>query len=132
APGTVRGANQDGSLNVIAPPAGGIHIASVEALNNDGQTSMQWLGITPAPLNFGYTAPNPSFVVNVGVLQAGLDSEVDLIATNKDFSSGQVSVGFGNSDVQLRRLWVFGPNRLLMDVSVPANAQPGPVTVTIA
>lgn len=132
APAAVLSANQDGSLTVVAPPAPGTYVASVEALGGDGQTSMQWLGVTPTPLDFTYAAPNPSFFVNVAVLQAGVDSEVDIIATNKDFVQGQVSVGFGDSDIQLRRLWVFAPGRLLLDVSVPADAQPGPVTVTVS
>jgi hypothetical protein len=133
APGAIQSANSDGSLTVAAPPAAANYSASVEAFSGDGQTSLLSLGITPTPTVFTYGGPaNPSVKVNYALLRQGADSEVDLIGTNTNFLSGQVAVGFGSSDIVVRRVWVLSPQRILLNVTVAPQAQPGPVELTIA
>jgi Matrixin len=132
APGTVQSANNDGSLTVAAPPAVANYTASVEALSADQQTSLQPLGITPARMLFTYSGPaSPSIKVNYALLRQGTDSEVDIIGTNTNFISGQVAVGFGTSDIVVRRVWVLSPQRILLNVTVAPQAQAGPVELTV-
>ncbi len=133
APGTVQSANTDGSLTVAAPPAVANYTASVEALSSDQQTSLQPLGITPNPTLFTYGGPaSPAVKVNYALLRQGTDSEVDIIGTNTNFISGQVAVGFGSSDISVRRVWVLSPQRILLNVTVAPQAQPGPVELTVS
>ena len=133
AAGAIQAANNDGSLTVAAPPAVTNYTASVEAFSGDGQTSLQPLGITPAPMLFTYSGPaNPAIKVNYALLRQGADSEVDIIGTNTNFISGQVAVGFGSSDIIVRRVWVLSPQRILLNVTVAPQAQPGPLELTVA
>jgi len=39
-----------------------------------------------------------------------------------NFGNGQIAVGFGTSDITVRRVFVAGPNRLLVNVSVAGGA----------
>lgn len=133
APGAVQSANTDGSLTVAAPPAVANYTASVEALSADQQTSLQPLGVTPNPMLFTYAGPaSPAIKVNYALLRQGTDSEVDIIGTNTNFVSGQVTVGFGSSDISVRRIWVLSPQRMLLNVTIAPQAQPGPVELTVA
>ena len=135
APAIVQSANSDGSLTVVAPPGVANYIASVEALSGDGQTSQQALGATPAsvPVPFTYSSPaNPSISVKQGRLLPGADSEVDIVGVNTNFVDGQVSVGFGDSDIVVRHLWVLSPQEVLLNVTVRPTAQLGPVQLTVA
>ncbi len=132
APAAIQSANSDGSLTVVAPAATANYVASVEALSSDGQTSLQALGATPAPVQFTYFGPaNPSLSVNQGQLLPGSDSEVSITGINTNFVDGQVSVGFGTSDVLVRHVWVKSPQELLLNVTVLPSAQ-GPVQLTVA
>jgi Matrixin/IPT/TIG domain len=131
-PAPVLAVNDDGSLSVAAPPATAGYSAAVEALSNDGQTSWQGLG-TAAPPFYTYEAPeNPAISVNGGYFLPGADSLVDIIGVNTTFVDGQVTVGFGSSDIAVKRIWVLNPQRLLLNISVSPAAQPGPVDLTVA
>jgi uncharacterized protein (TIGR03437 family) len=56
---------------------------------------------------------------------------VEINALGGAFVEGQTQVGFGSSDVAVRRLWVVSPTRLLANVSVNAAAPAQPTQVTI-
>ena len=43
---------------------------------------------------------------------------------NTRFADGQTIVGFGSSDILVRRVWVLSPTRLLANVSVAPTAPP--------
>jgi hypothetical protein len=47
------------------------------------------------------------------------------------FASGLTSVGFGSSDVLVRRLWVLSPTHVLVNVQVAPNAQLGPSSASV-
>jgi hypothetical protein len=127
----VLSANPDGSLTVSAPPATGGYRATVEALSSDGQTSAQILGKALPPV-FSYAfADAPSFYTTPPALPAGTDAMVEVTGINSHFIDGQTSVGFGSSDVTVRRLWVISPNRVLVNVSVNAGAAPILTTITV-
>jgi hypothetical protein len=130
APAAIMPGPADGTLTVSAPPAAGGYSASVTALANDGQTSTQTLAAAIPP-QFPYPPAVPPFIsVNPPQLPAGSDMVVEILGFNVSFVDGQVSVGFGSSDVAVKKVWVSNQGRLLMNVSVNASAQPGTVTVT--
>lgn len=123
APGVAR-------LTVI-PPAGVVgHRAVVAALNADGQSSLvfpveQATYVYPAegsapPLSVAGITPN--------LLPAGTESTIRI---DGFFPDPQVTVGFGNSDVTVRRVWVQNSSRLWINVAVAANAQPAAANLTI-
>ena len=122
--------NDDGSFAVTAPPAIGNHVAVLEALASDGQTSMQTMGTLPLP-TFTYASPDrPSLSITPAIVNAGTDAmiEVDGIGTN--FAQGQTVIGFGSSDVSVRRTWIINPGKALLNISVNAGATAGLTTVT--
>ncbi len=117
-------------MTVAAPPALAGYTAYIEALSADGQTSWQDLGTGPRP-SFTYTVPpNASMVVNSGLLLPGATSMLDIIGVNTSFS-GQVSLGLASSDITVGQVWVYSPTRILADVTVNAQALPGPVDLTV-
>jgi hypothetical protein len=131
--GTILSSNSDGSLTVSAPPASGSYVASVEALTSDGQTSQQGLGSKPIP-NFTFfgSSPNPAISVSPATLLPGTDAMLEIDGTGTNFLSNRVSVGFGSSDITVKRIWVLAPGRVLLNVSVSPLAQAGSVQVTVA
>jgi hypothetical protein len=128
-PAAVLSRNSDGSLLVVPPPAQGGYRASVVALNDDGQSSLFLQSTPPTYLYDGTDVP----AVNLSVtsLAAGGESMVEITGVNTNFIDGQVAVGFGTSDITVRRLWVTGPNRMLANVSVNPNAPAGAVEFTV-
>jgi hypothetical protein len=124
-------AHADGSLLVAAPPATGNYRASVEALAADGQTSSQALG-SALPQSFVYTAPdNPDVSLNLPFVAAGTDALIEINGTRVNFDDETV-VGFGSSDVQVRRIWVTSNNHLLVNLSVAPGATPALTEVTVS
>jgi hypothetical protein len=132
ASGTVLNTNQDGSLNVAAPPATNGYHASVEALSADGQTSAQTLGTAAAPV-FTYNGPaSPAVSVSPSTVTAGTDTMVQITGYSTTFVDGQTVVGFGSSDVVVKQLWVVSPGRVVVNVSVSPLAQSQSTTISVA
>jgi hypothetical protein len=129
--------NGDGSLTAVAPPAANGYQASVEAVSPDSQTSWELLSAATIPTRFTFGGPSlPSISVNLpggapGVA-AGTDSMVMVSGFNTNFTTGQVAVGFGSSDIVVKGVWVVNPGLLYVDVSVNANAAAQNATVTVA
>jgi matrixin len=122
--------NDDGSFAVIAPPATGSHVAVLEALASDGQTSMQTMGSLPAP-TFTYASPDrPSLTITPAVVTAGTDAMIEVDGAGTNFADGQTVIGFGSSDVIVRRTWIINPGKALLNISVSAGATAGSTTVT--
>ena len=131
APAPVLAVNNDGSLTVAAPPAAAGYTAYIEALSPAGQTSWQDLG-NATPPSYTYAGPqNPSFVINYAPLLPGATSMLD-ISANTPCQSGQVSIGMGSSDITVGQIWVWNSTRVLANVTVNRQAQPGPVDVTLS
>jgi hypothetical protein len=127
----VQSVNSDGSLTVAAPPAPAGYTAYIEALSNQGQTSWQQL-FGAVPPSYTYTVlQNPSMSVNYALLLPGATSMLDISGISTAFVSGQVSIGLGSSDITVGQIWVYSPIRVLANVTVSPQAQPGPVDVTI-
>jgi hypothetical protein len=132
APAQVLSANSDGSLTIAEPPALSAYTASVEAVNSDGQTSSQALG-SNAPPAYAYPVRDAVKIVPTpGALIAGTDSFLVISGINTHFAEGQTAVGFGSSDIAIRRMWVAGPQLILMNVSVAPGTQIGTVGITVS
>src|SRR5579872_7055022 len=91
--------NKDGSFTVTAPPAIGNHVAVLEALASDGQTSMQTMGQLPPPTFTYASASNPSLSITPATVTIGTDTMIEVDGFNTNFVDGQTIIGFGSSDV---------------------------------
>jgi uncharacterized protein (TIGR03437 family) len=69
-------------------------------------------------------AVTPS-VLPAGFNVDGTSAMVDITASNTSFVQGQVTVGFGTSDISVRRVWVLSPTHLVADVVVANDAAIG-------
>ena len=70
--------NDDGTFTVAAPPAIGNHVAVLEALASDGQTSIQTMGTLPLP-TFTYASPDhPSLSITPATVTAGTDTMIEV------------------------------------------------------
>ncbi len=116
----VRGVDELGRLLVAPPTAPGGHRASVVALNRDGQSSL-FLQSAPAVYDYDH-AEQPLITMSPSSLPAGTEAMVEVNAFGTNFIDGQTRIGFGTSDVAVRRLWVTGPGRILANVAVARSA----------
>jgi hypothetical protein len=132
APANVLSTNSDGSLTIAVPAALSGQQAAVEAINPDGQTSAQALG-SAAPTIYPYPLRDPvSIAVSPATVAAGTDVMIAITGVNTNFASGKTVVGFGSSDVAVRRAWVVNPQLLLVNVTVDAAAQVGALNLTVS
>ena len=112
---------QGGRAVVVPPPAAAGHRAAIIVLNSDGQTSSfaQGNNVTTFTYDAGEVAP---LSVTPNVLPAGSEGMVEINVPGAGFIDGLAKVGFGSTDIQVRRVWVAGPSRLIANVSVSPNA----------
>ena len=125
----LRVAENTGSFVVTPPPASVGLRASLVAVNPDGQSS---LFVQPTPAAYTYEAgDSPAAIAAPAALPAGTEAVVEINAPNASFADGQTQIGFGTSDVSVRRLWVVSPTRLLANVVVSPAAPAMASTLTI-
>ncbi|MCS7315112.1 MAG: IPT/TIG domain-containing protein [Bryobacterales bacterium] len=116
---------EDGRMVVVPPPAPGGHRATVLAIGPDGQTSAFLQGRS-LPV-YEYEPSDPPFVsLSLNSLPAGAEAMIEVTGFNTNFDAS-TQLGFGTSDVVVRRIWVTSPTRLLANVSVVQGA-PGVFT----
>jgi uncharacterized protein (TIGR03437 family) len=118
---------------IVAPPqAPPGHRAAVVALNSDGQSSLFLQNDNPPVYSYnGEGAQQPAFVLSPNTLPSGVEATVQIDAVGTQFVDGQVSVGFGSTDVTARRIWVVSPTRLMVNDSVSGLSAPAVLPVTI-
>jgi matrixin/IPT/TIG domain-containing protein len=135
-PAVTQAVQSDGSLLVTPPPAPGGYIASVVALNADGQSSL----FLQAPPTYTYDA-GPSFGGGAALTSASLtvtpvwiaastDTTVNITGTNTNFLDGQTLVGFGSSDVVVKQITVADRTHLTAIVSSSAWVPTSRISVT--
>jgi uncharacterized protein (TIGR03437 family) len=96
----------------------------VAVYNADGQNSI--LTQQQSPHTYAYGVQDPGVVsVSPAALPAGQTSMVDVNWPNARFLDNPVTLGFGSSDVYVRRVWVVSQTRLLANVTVAPGAVPG-------
>ena len=122
--------NADGSKLVTLPSASGSYQARVVALNSDGQSSLFVQGDDVTQFTYG-GGDQGAFTMNNSALPGGMESMIQIDATGTNFVDGQVSVGFGSSDVIPRRVFVVSPTRLYVNVGVQSAAPSVTSTVTV-
>jgi hypothetical protein len=108
-----------GRIVVNAPPAAGGQKASVALFNPDGTSSL----FMQAPPVYTYDATDaPAFTLTPAALPAGVEAMVQIDGRNVNFLDGLTGIGFGTSDVQVRRIWVLSPTRAVANVIVSSSA----------
>jgi hypothetical protein len=118
-------------LQVTLPAALGGHRATIVALNADGQSSLFTNGTDSPAYNFD-PANTPQIALNIPVLPAGVETVVELSGLGTQFDPGALKLGFGTSDVTVRRLWVTGPDKVLANIGTNQNAPGGVTDVSVS
>jgi uncharacterized protein (TIGR03437 family) len=126
----------DGAITVMPPQGASGQLATVTVFTADNQNSM--LLQAANPVTYAYPAADAPQIaaINPSSLPAGFNVDgtaamVDIITTKTHFADGRVTVGFGSSDIIVRRVWVLGPTHLVADVVVANNAAAGSVGVNV-
>lgn len=132
-PAAVTSVSSDGTYaELVEPPAPSGYQATVEAVNADGQTSLQALGAN-APVVYTYPTRDAVTIASTPtVLTAGTGAMITIRGGNTHFAQGRTVVGFGSSDIAVQRLWVVNPQLLLLNVSVDAAARIDSTTLTVS
>jgi hypothetical protein len=126
----------DGVVTVMPPQGASGQNATVTVFAADNQNSM--LLQSANPVTYPYPAANAPQIgaITPAALPAGYDAAgtaamLDITTANTNFVDGQVTLGFGTSDISVRRVWVRGPAHLTADVVVANNAAVGSVSVDV-
>jgi hypothetical protein len=130
-PVSFNGTDQQGSLTVTPPTGASGQVASVTVYNSDGQNSTI-LSSAPVP-TYTYPASGSPQVASVSpnALPAGSTGLVEITVSGMTLVDGQVTIGFGSGDVQVRRVFVLGPTRAIANVAITANATTGLSQVSV-
>ena len=108
---------------VVPPPGLGGQTTILTVYNPDGQNSQFVQPSNPVAIYTYANAPVQTIAsISPAALPAGAEAMVDITGSGFNFVMGQTSVGFGTSDVVVRRVFVLGPNHLQADVSVAPGA----------
>ncbi len=108
---------------VVTPPSGAPGQTSVVSVyNSDGQNSQFLQSSLPVTYSYGNAPGATISSISPSSLPAGSESMVDITTSGFAFAAGQVSVGFGTTDIVVRRVFVLSPNHIQVNVSVSANA----------
>lgn len=119
-----------GSIGVIPPPGSNGQTASVIVYNSDGQNSTFYQSQTPPTYTYPVTGA-PQITVTPRAMPAGAVASVDISSTNLPFADGQVTLGFGTSDVSILRVWTLSPSHLVADVAVAPGAAVGASDISV-
>ncbi len=111
-----------GEMVVTPPPGASNYRANVVALNTDGQTSL--FGQDPPTYTYD-SGVSPSISLSPTSLPAGGEAMIEVTGVNTNFTDGETQLGFGSSDVWVKRLWVLSPTQIRAEVVVSAAAQAG-------
>ncbi len=127
--------SSDGGTVTLAAPPGvrGVRV-TVMAVNPDGQNSSYTAsGATGlATTSFVYDTDDAgTALVTTTSIAAGTESMVEITGVGTGFADGYVALGFGTSDIQVRRLWVVNSGRVLANVWVAPDAAIGPTSAAL-
>ena len=124
------GTLQSGSITVVPPPGFSGQKASVVVYNSDWQSSTTLdstalaygAALPDPPPTYAYPVSAPPAITAVpAALPGGIAARVDITATNMSFVSGQVTLGLGTSDAQVRNIFVLSPTHLVANVVTAYN-----------
>jgi uncharacterized protein (TIGR03437 family) len=106
---------------VTPPPGAGGQTSVLTVYNSDGQNSDFLQLSNPVTYSYGNTGSPAISSISPSSLPAGAESMVDIATSGFNLVPGQITVGFGTTDVVVRRVFVIG-NHVLANVSVSPNA----------
>jgi len=128
---TLAGNATQGSLTVTPPPGYSGQNASVIVYNlADGQNSTIYQTQNPPTYAYPVTSA-PQVVMAQSTLPAGVAAMMDLVATNMQFVDGQITLGFGTSDIAVSHISVLSPTHILANVVVAPGAAIGATPVSV-
>ena len=115
--------NDDGSFTVAAPPAIGNHVAVARSAVDRRADLQCSMGASPLP-TFTYCVARtvPSLSITPATVTAGTDTMIEVDGINTNFADGQTVIGFGSSDVTVRRTWIINPGKALLNISINSGA----------
>ena len=118
-PGSSNLAN---GLAVVQPPPGANgQTSTITAYNSDGQNSQLLQSGSPVTYSYG-ASPAPVITsITPASLPAGAEATVTITGTGFNFVQDLTSVGFGTSDIVVRRIFI-SPGSLQVDVSISPKA----------
>jgi hypothetical protein len=116
-------------MTVAAPAMPPAHRASVVALNSDGQSSL-FVQSAP-PVLPAVSAESPLVFFNPPMLPAGVEALVELTSVGVDFQEGLTQVHFGTPEIRVKKVWLAGPNKLLVNVAISSNLPTTVVATTV-
>lgn len=120
------------SITVTPPPGNGGQISTLTVFNGDGQNSMFLQTANPATYQYPVTGATPAASAQAQqTLNAGTSSMVAINGVNTTGGAGQISVGFGTSDIVVNNIWVAGPSQILANVTVSPNATLGTFELSV-
>jgi hypothetical protein len=132
-PVTIESITKDGKLVVLPPQAPVGYVATVAALNPDGQSSLFLQGQNISTFTYGVNGSAPasaSLAVAPGTLSPGQDTVVDVVGSGTNFIDGQTVVGFGTSDVLVKKVTVLSPTHLTALVNANVSWSTYTISVT--
>jgi uncharacterized protein (TIGR03437 family) len=132
---SVRGFDAEkGALTVMPPVGFSGQTAAITVTNPDGQNSMTLdsyelannLTLKFPPPRYAYPeSEQPWIEVSPRAVPAGSLAKIEITGHNLNFAEGKAAVGFGTGDVVVRRMWVLGPDKIILNVSVAPDARTG-------
>jgi hypothetical protein len=126
--------NTAGAITATPPASSNGQVATVTVFNSDGQNSSFY---DAASVGSGPTYSLPAsgtptvFVGPLPALSAGSSGLLTINGVATHFVSGQVTVGFGSSDIAVNNVWVLSPTELAVNVSVAAGAAIGATEISV-
>jgi len=122
-PAAISSLDPVNGVAVVTPPAGANGQTSVLTVyNTDGQDSAFLQSASPVTYSYGNTGAPSISSISPASLPAGAEALVDITGSGFNFVPGQVTVGFGTTDIVVRRVFVVSPNHVQVDVSVSPNS----------
>jgi uncharacterized protein (TIGR03437 family) len=121
-----------GSLTVTPPPGYSGQNANVIVYDlGDGQNSTIYQAQNPPTYSYPVISGVPQITMAQSSLPAGVTAMMDIVATNMQFVDGQVTLGFGTSDIAVHRVTVLSPTHILANAEVAPGTAIGSTPVSI-
>jgi hypothetical protein len=122
-----------GSITATPPVSSGGQVATVTVFDSDGQNSSFYFesGGNPPTYSLPASGSPAMFVSPTTALAAGSSGMLTINGTFTHFVSGQVTVGFGSSDITVSNVLVVSPTQLWVNVSVAAGAAIGATEISV-
>ncbi len=128
---TIDSRTLKGTATVTPPTGADGQTAILTVYNPDGQNSEFLQAASPVTYKYPSAAKQTVVSISPAELPAGAEAMVDIVGSGFDFVLTPPAIGFGTSDIAVRRVFVLDTNHLQVDVSVAAGAVPGNSDVSI-